>query len=684
MGGTTIKDVRLVNFLAHRDTALELTRGINVILGPNGAGKSSVVDAITYALFGVHSRGDNENLPRRGAKRGEVEVGIEAGGQKLVAVRRFGERGQLVSTALYSIEDGGRRILAKGESRRSGSVSGVVSSILGIDHKDILTAAIVRQGELSSVIESTPREFRDLLSRLTGLEKLQKAYEGSRELLRSFSEQVKRKTGYRPEDYHDVKGRIEELRERIGERLERLKGERERLERLKGERERLERIVEELRDKEEIVRRIEDGRRRLWMAKERRRREVENRIGEVEREVEVMRKALDELERLKDSRKEEDELKEELEDELKRERELVEDRGRLEGLLSCSDGLAGEKIRCPVCGSEISLKDMELLDKGQLEGRLRELEDELKDRGRGIERLRKVLSGKRREVEIYEGAKRVLEEHGGIDRLGELEDELKRLREELETGEIMDEESLALAAEMERLEKSVADFKPEDYRDARDGLEKIRGEESGQLEKLGELKGSIDEMVGEKNGLEAVVGDLERAYRVKAEVDGYREKVYARDSQVAIALRRWLLEELGIRASDMLEAFQLRIQRVELSEDRDGVRITCFHDAGQVDVRALSGGERMALALSLRLAIASLVASGVDFIVLDEPTAHLDRERRRGFVRMMLEAFRRGLGHISQLVVITHDNEVFEGVDVDSVYSFRPSSSGIHVERLLQ
>ena len=680
MDEATIKGIRLINFLAHRDTALELTRGINVILGPNGAGKSSIVDAITYALFGVHSRGDNANLPRRGARRGEVEVVMEARGQELVAVRRFGEKGQLISTALYSIEDGERRILAKGESRRSGSVSSSIASILGIDHKDLLTAAIVRQGELSSVIDSTPREFRDMLSRLTGLEKLQKAYEGSRELLRLFSEQVKGKTGYRPEDYHDVKGRIEELKGRIEELKGRIVEERRKLEGIVEERRKLEGIVEELRGKKEVVQKIEDLKERLRKARERRMREVEGRMREVEREIRAITEARDEMERLRGSREE----MEELERELERERELVEGRGRLEGLLSCSDRLAGERIRCPVCGSEISLKDVELLDKGQLRERLEELEGELEDKGKGIRDLKMVLGKRRREVERFEGARRVLEGLGGIGKLDELRRELDELRRELETGEIVEEESRALAAEIGQLERSVSGFRLEDYRDAVDELERVREEEIGRREMLGELRGRVDEMEGEEKGLEAVIGYLEGAHRVKAEVDEYREKIYARDSQVAIALRRWLLEELSVRASDMLEAFQLRIQRVELSEDRDGVRITCFHDAGDVDVRALSGGERMALALSLRLAIASLVAGNVDFIVLDEPTAHLDRERRRGFVRMMLEAFRRGLGHVSQLVVITHDNEVFEGVDVDSVYSFRQASSGIYVERLLQ
>ncbi|MGH2459260.1 MAG: AAA family ATPase, partial [Chloroflexota bacterium] len=69
----------------------------------------------------------------------------------------------------------------------------------------------------------------------------------------------------------------------------------------------------------------------------------------------------------------------------------------------------------------------------------------------------------------------------------------------------------------------------------------------------------------------------------------------------------------------------------------------------------LSGGEQMAAALAVRLAILRDV-SNVRIAFLDEPTAHLDQERRAnlGDQVQRLQGF-------DQLVVISHD-DTFDGL----------------------
>ncbi len=64
----------------------------------------------------------------------------------------------------------------------------------------------------------------------------------------------------------------------------------------------------------------------------------------------------------------------------------------------------------------------------------------------------------------------------------------------------------------------------------------------------------------------------------------------------------------------------------------------------------LSGGERT------RLALAALVFDVPDFLILDEPTNHMDRDGRR-LVAELLQRWRGGA------VVVSHDRELLEGVD---------------------
>lgn len=48
-----LKELKVKNFRKLRDVTVEFTRGLNVVRGQNEAGKSTMLEAITYALFGV-------------------------------------------------------------------------------------------------------------------------------------------------------------------------------------------------------------------------------------------------------------------------------------------------------------------------------------------------------------------------------------------------------------------------------------------------------------------------------------------------------------------------------------------------------------------------------------------------------------------------------------------------------
>jgi exonuclease SbcC len=69
----------------------------------------------------------------------------------------------------------------------------------------------------------------------------------------------------------------------------------------------------------------------------------------------------------------------------------------------------------------------------------------------------------------------------------------------------------------------------------------------------------------------------------------------------------------------------------------------------------LSGGEQMAVALAIRLALIREL-SDVRIAFFDEPTAHMDQDRRRGLARMISS-----ISDFDQLFVISHD-DTFESM----------------------
>ncbi|MEM1561180.1 MAG: AAA family ATPase, partial [Ignisphaera sp.] len=81
---------------------------------------------------------------------------------------------------------------------------------------------------------------------------------------------------------------------------------------------------------------------------------------------------------------------------------------------------------------------------------------------------------------------------------------------------------------------------------------------------------------------------------------------------------------------------------------------------GELDVRSLSGGEMVALAIALRIATAYTVFGKLPgFFILDEPTQFLDSTRRR----TLFEIIKRLSEKVPQVIVVTHDTDVTDLAD---------------------
>ncbi|MEM3810879.1 MAG: AAA family ATPase, partial [Conexivisphaerales archaeon] len=98
-----IEKIILKDFLSHENTELTLEDGINVFLGNNGAGKSSVIDAITYALYGKHTRDRDRNLVRRGASGSAVSLAFTYGHNRYSVERVMGSGGKLERAVLKQL-----------------------------------------------------------------------------------------------------------------------------------------------------------------------------------------------------------------------------------------------------------------------------------------------------------------------------------------------------------------------------------------------------------------------------------------------------------------------------------------------------------------------------------------------------------------------------------------------------
>jgi exonuclease SbcC len=178
-----LNKVKLNDFISHKSTELDFGYGINVVVGPNGAGKTSILDAISFTLFNDYSgRGKRENLINSKANRCKAAVEFTEGGIKYTAEWSI-ERDKSARGSLYRLHDGNRAMLAQGGGN---AVVPEIEKILGIDKSMFVQSIYVRQGEIEELVTAKPADRKALVSKLLGVEDLQRAWENIRSVVDEY------------------------------------------------------------------------------------------------------------------------------------------------------------------------------------------------------------------------------------------------------------------------------------------------------------------------------------------------------------------------------------------------------------------------------------------------------------------------------------------------------------------
>ena len=225
---------------------------------------------------------------------------------------------------------------------------------------------------------------------------------------------------------------------------------------------------------------------------------------------------------------------------------------------------------------------------------------------------------------------------GGIEELGydETEHEETQRMFDLKCEEVQDLEKIIARTEQEKVGFD---------REARRCSEELKALEGKAFEKK-----LVDKYI-------AVLNRIRDAYGK----DGIQKMIRAR--------ARPLLER---STRDLFERFNLAYSDIKIDDDYN---ISVLGSAGEQDIDQISGGERVALAIALRLAIAQVLSGKIETIIMDEPTTHLDEQRRKELVNILSSFFKEGGRIIPQMLIITHHPEI-EDV-ADTIYTIRKEES---------
>lgn len=151
-----------------RQTPLDFSRlELFAITGPTGGGKSSVLDAMTYALYGKvprMGRGSVKDLISHGCDRMTVlfEFSVH---QRRFLVTRCTRRNGASAVQMDELHEGTRAPLAEGARQ----VQMAVTHILGLDYDAFTQAVMLPQGEFARFLKGDRAERRLILQELLRL-----------------------------------------------------------------------------------------------------------------------------------------------------------------------------------------------------------------------------------------------------------------------------------------------------------------------------------------------------------------------------------------------------------------------------------------------------------------------------------------------------------------------------------
>ena len=688
-----ITSIELGDFLSHSETKLDLENGVTVFVGQNGAGKSSIIDAITFALFGKHTRKSSKGLIRRGATQGFSKIEFTINGTKYQAVRKIDSKGGLA--ARFSKEVNGEQVeIAVGERKQFGeSMTKEVEKTIGLDFEKLKIASIVQQGELNSIIKAKPKEFKELLNAVIGIDKLDIASNAMKEVSKNFRERIKEKIGY--DDTHiDILQRdLERYQKELKEALPQKESLKENQENLHQEINDLQAKIDRDSPKIEKIKQLESRKRELQDYVKKTIMQIQHEIMEKERKVKDCEKCLDYAGMQFDFDSKIQKISQAIEETQKKIQELTNQAVSLKEKQLLAKKLQLKDNKCPVCDSVVE-KLNPLFQDEHLKAELDLIQNKISASQKEKEMYNKKRTEFSEKLQKAINADAILKAHSinNQEEIIKIKKEIEDKRTNIQKIPILSNNSLLEMSQIDshskfifeniiELEEETRNFDEKEFTTFKLSIKEKQLKSSQIDQQIGAIDGKISKGQEQIKIIQNAISELIIVKKYMTKLDNIHSSIFSRDGSVATSLRSWALNAISAKASEYLMLLNTKIQRIHLTEKARDITIMCYSKKESLDLESLSGGEQVSVALALRLGMANLLgASNLNMMILDEPTTHLDAERKKSLVGVLSQ-----LGNIAnsetpmQFIIITHDAEIFEDSTVERIYRFESTEDGSKV-----
>ena len=227
-----------------------------------------------------------------------------------------------------------------------------------------------------------------------------------------------------------------------------------------------------------------------------------------------------------------------------------------------------------------------------------------------------------------------------VQELGKLSVELDSIQKQMEWFSIAESDVMQMAQTHMQMQTQLESFERE-IKTLEQSLQDVQGRMS-----------ALDLMQKER---ERVHSRLSRAKEVEEALGVWGNALINTQQQ----LREWVLEAVNLALQELwpqVYPYHDYTMAKLVADDNDYILRVQERMGNWVDVESsLSGGERSAAALTLRMAIAFVLTRQLSWMILDEPTHNLDERS----VKMLSSMLRERLpGLVDQIFVITHNPEI--------------------------